>query len=114
MRHPAKWGQTAGGLSLFNDLRREGFQSLSASVGGDLETRANFDNRGRGPSHGILRWLFRKGAGYPHPVLLQVARGPSSSSSGRPVGPRSQILVPPEPSVANPWTEPPWRCQGRE
>ena len=60
MRHPAKWGQTAGGLEVPNALRREGFPSLSASVGGHLETRANFDNRGRCPSHGILRWIVQK------------------------------------------------------
>ena len=33
------------------------FLLFGASVGGDLETRVNFDHRGRGPSHGIRRWI---------------------------------------------------------
>src|SRR5918993_2907677 len=53
-------GKRPGSRSPFNAVRREGFPLLGASVGGDLETRANFDNRGRGPSHGILRWIVQK------------------------------------------------------
>ena len=49
-----------GSRSPFNALGRKRFPSFSASVGGDLETRANFDNRGRSPSHGILRWIVQK------------------------------------------------------
>jgi hypothetical protein len=54
MFDPAKCGQTAG-VSKSAERREAGLPSLGASVGGDLETRADFDDRGRGPSHGILR-----------------------------------------------------------
>jgi hypothetical protein len=65
--------------------------AVSANVGGDLETRANFDNRGRGPSHGLLRWIVQKRcriyasgplAGGARPFARQVEadqQGPSGS-----------------------------------